>query len=67
MTYATGHGFTPGRFSPDHCQVQLARYPCPYTREEHDPGLKAEDLDVFGRRRRPIVPPVTAGWDPGAA
>lgn len=45
------HGFTPGKFTPDACQVQLARYPCPYRRDEHDPDLPPEDIDVFGRIR----------------
>lgn len=29
------HAFQPGRFDPSRCQVQLSRYPCPYTREQH--------------------------------
>ena len=51
-TYATDHGFTPGRFSPDRCRVILARYPCPYGQEQHDPDLPPVDVDAFGYRRR---------------
>lgn len=29
------HPFTPGRFNPDRCQVMLARYRCPYPKENH--------------------------------
>lgn len=29
------HAFQPGKFSPNKCQVQLSRYPCPYPREDH--------------------------------
>lgn len=57
-----GHGFTPwtspfdlGLWEP-RCRVMLARYPCPYGREEHDPDLPPEDLDAFGYRRRPLAP-----------
>ena len=52
-TYATGHGFTPqGKFgNPDRCRVLLARYTCPYRREEHDPALPPEDVDFSGRHR----------------
>ena len=52
-TYATGHGFTPqGKFgNPDRCRVLLARYTCPYHREEHDPALPPEDVDFSGRHR----------------
>lgn len=59
MTYATSHGFTPsmGPFSDGkHCKVMLARYPCPYGRDEHDPALPPEDLDAFGYRRAPREP-----------
>lgn len=31
--------------------VLLARYPCPYSRDEHDPALPPEDVDFSGRRR----------------
>lgn len=48
---AVRHGFTPGRFTPDSCQVMLARYPCPYSREQHG-DLPPEDIDVFGYIRR---------------
>ena len=48
---AVRHGFTPGRFAPDSCQVMLARYPCPYSREQHG-DLPPEDIDVFGYIRR---------------
>ena len=50
---ALEHGFTPGRFNPDACRVQLARYPCPWPREDHDERLAPEDVDAFGRIRRP--------------
>lgn len=53
----TDHGFTPGKFTPDACQVMLARYPCPYPRDEHDPDLPPEDIDCFGYCRRSIEPP----------
>lgn len=49
--HMVAHGFTPGKFSPEVCQVQLARYPCPYSRVQHDPELPPEDIDAFGRRR----------------
>lgn len=52
--YPTRHGFTPseGPFGdPDRCVVMLARYPCPYRRDEHDPILPPVDVDTFGRRR----------------
>lgn len=32
-------------------RVLLARYPCPYPREEHDPSLPPEDVDFSGRPR----------------
>lgn len=57
--YPAGHGYTPatGPFAdPDNdkaCRVMLARYPCNWTRAEHDPDLPPEDLDVFGYRRAP--------------
>lgn len=44
------HRWTPGLFGGG-CQVQLARYPCPYSEDEHEPG-PPEDVDVFGRGRR---------------
>ena len=51
--YPAGHGWTPaGRFGPQRCKVLLARYPCPYPREEHDPTLPIEDVDFSGRRRK---------------
>lgn len=50
-----GHGFTPGKFTPDSCQVMLARYPCPFTRNEH-PDRPPEDIDAFGYRNRPDRP-----------
>ncbi len=61
------HGFTPGSsnnpFADDHCMVLLARYPCPWPREEHDPALPPEDVDCFGRRRlREAVPPPDRSW-----
>ena len=46
------HGFTPGRFNPDACRVQLARCPCPWPREDHDQRLAPEEVDAFGRIRR---------------
>ena len=50
------HGFTPGksRFSAskDECQVMLARYRCPYSKEEHDPKLPPEDVNAFGYIRK---------------
>lgn len=46
------HGFTPGNFSPDTCQVMLARYPCPYPKQDHDPRLPPEDINSFGYRRK---------------
>lgn len=50
--YPAGHGWTPtGRFGPVRCKVLLARYSCPYPREEHDPNLPPEDVDFSGRRR----------------
>lgn len=52
--YPAGHGWTPhtGPFATgDACRVMLARYPCNYTREQHDPALPPVDVDVFGYRR----------------
>lgn len=52
--YPAGHGYTPatGPFATgDGCRVMLARYPCDYGRDQHDPDLPPEDLDVFGYRR----------------
>lgn len=54
--HPAGHGYTPatGPFATgDGCRVMLARYPCNYTREQHDPDLPPEELDVFGYRRSP--------------
>ena len=57
--YPAGHGWTPaGRFGPQRCKVLLARYPCPYPREEHDPTLPIEDVDFSGRRRKPKEVPM---------
>ena len=53
-TYPAGHGWTPhtGPFSDGTaCRLMLARYPCNYTREQHDPDLPPVDVDVFGYRR----------------
>jgi len=54
-SYATSHGFTPSA-SPfgggKHCVVMLARYVCPYGRDEHDPAKPPEDVDAFGYHRR---------------
>lgn len=51
--YPAGHGWTPvGRFRQERCKVLLARYPCPYPREEHDPSLPPEDVDFSGRPRK---------------
>ena len=62
---AVRHGFTPGRFAPDSCQVMLARYPCPYSREQHG-DLPPEDIDVFGRQIADPPPrddpPVNVGY-----
>lgn len=56
------HSFSPGKFSPDTCRVMLARYPCPYGRDEHDPDLPPEDVDAFGYLRRPApTDPTTEG------
>lgn len=52
-TPLAGHGFTPGRFAPEACRVMLARRPCPFGKEDHDLSLPAEDIDSFGRHRRP--------------
>jgi hypothetical protein len=60
--YAAGHGFTPGKFSGG-CRVMLARYPCNYTPEQHDPDLPPEDLDHFGYRRDRFTP--VQGEEPG--
>lgn len=52
--YPAGHGYSPatGPFATgEGCRVMLARYPCNYSREQHDPSLPPEDLDVFGYRR----------------
>jgi hypothetical protein len=53
--YATDHHWTPYVSNPfskgDSCRVMLARYVCPYTKEEHPPG-PPERLDVFGYRWR---------------
>lgn len=55
--YATSHGFTPHVNNPfsdgTYCRVMLARYVCPYGREEHDPAKPPEDVDAFGYRRTP--------------
>ena len=59
LTPLITHGFTPGRFDPDRCQVQLTRYPCPWPREAHDPRLPPVDIDCFGRRRREAGESVT--------
>lgn len=53
------HGFTPGKFTPDSCRVQLARRPCPWPREDHDPDLPPEDIDAFGRIRLAPTTPAT--------
>lgn len=48
------HGFTPGKSpfaDPNQCRVMLARYACPWPKEEHDPTKPPEDLDAFGYRR----------------
>ena len=48
------HGFTPGRTpfaDGTRCVVMLARYPCPYGPDEHDPALPPVDVDAFGRKR----------------
>lgn len=53
--FPAGHGYTPttGPFAPgEGCRVMLARYPCNYRRDQHDPELPPEDLDVFGYRRQ---------------
>ena len=53
-SYPAGHGWTPSTtpFSTgDACRVMLARYACNYAREQHDPDLPPEGLDVFGYRR----------------
>lgn len=50
------HGFTPSGSPFDKgegCAVMLARYPCPWPREAHDPNLPPVDVDCFGRRRHP--------------
>lgn len=48
--YPAGHGWTPGKFSGG-CRVLLARRPCDYSQEQHDPDLPPEDVDFSGRRR----------------
>jgi hypothetical protein len=54
--YATSHGWTPHVNNPfsdgSYCRVMLARYACPYSKEEHDPALPPVDVDVFGYRRK---------------
>lgn len=53
-TYPADHGWTPhtGPFSDgSSCRVILARHPCDYSKDDHDPALPPEDLDVFGYRR----------------
>lgn len=69
-TYATSHGYTPSttKFGGvESCRVMLARYVCPYSREEHDPNLPPVDVDVFGYRRpaSPVVAP--SATDEGGA
>jgi hypothetical protein len=54
--YATNHHWTPGSTTNpfnkgDSCHVMLARYVCPYGKEEHPPG-PPERVDVFGYRWR---------------
>lgn len=66
--YAPSHGFTPrvgNPFAdPADCHVMLARYVCPYTKEQHDPSLPPVDIDVFGyRRRAPVVAPSDEGGE----
>lgn len=49
------HGWTTGRFSPDHCQVMLARYQCPYPKQDHPADKPLEDIDHFGyKRKKPL-------------
>lgn len=47
------HAFKPGHFQPDRCQVMLARYRCPYTREEHT--MPDPTDDARERRRRELA------------
>lgn len=54
--YVVSHGFTPVRLDPSRCRVMLARYPCPYRREDHDPALPPERVDAFGYVRREETP-----------
>jgi hypothetical protein len=54
--YATDHHWTPGSTTNpfnkgDSCHVMLARYVCPYTKEEHPPG-PPEQVDMFGYPQR---------------
>lgn len=54
--YPASHGYTPSTSpfaSGEGCRVMLARYPCNYRRDQHDPDLPPVDLDVFGYRRAP--------------
>lgn len=74
MTFPAGHGYTPST-SPFRdlsvgevpegeekgCRVMLARYPCNWTRSEHDPELPPEDLDIFGYRRDRFKQPGVEG------
>lgn len=58
--YPAGHGWTPSTSPFDNgeaCRVMLARYPCNWSKDEHDPELPPVDVDVFGYRRP--TPPTT--------